>query len=187
MQAGDRIVRDMGRGAEAYLEMWERADGIEEVRCDRWRQRFLTARGFAQRLRLGARPKQVLKRAGQPVSRTRTWRWCANGRRHARPMEKKSGGKRVVAVFDRRGRVALIATTLRKHRAAGVRVGMRATDLPAAPGRSGAACRCATRAAGDGSSTGSRAGRVKYVGVAARGAAATPKTLRGYVRRAGVR
>ena len=84
MQAGNRIVRDMGRGAEAYLEMWERAEGIEEVRCDRWRQRFLTARGFAKRLRLGARPKQVLKRAGQPVTRTRTWRWCANGRRQRR-------------------------------------------------------------------------------------------------------
>ena len=26
MQAGDRIVRDMGRGAEAYLQMWERAE-----------------------------------------------------------------------------------------------------------------------------------------------------------------
>ena len=26
MQAGDRIIRDMGRGAEAYLQMWERAE-----------------------------------------------------------------------------------------------------------------------------------------------------------------
>ena len=47
MQAGNRIVRDLGRGAEAYLQMWERADGIEGVRCDRWRQRFLTSRGLA--------------------------------------------------------------------------------------------------------------------------------------------
>ncbi len=179
MQAGDRIVRDMGRGAEAYLEMWERADGIEEVRCDRWRQRFLTARGFAKRLRLGARPKQVLKRAGQPVSRTRTWRWCANGRRHARPMEKKSGGKRVVAVFDRRGRVALIATTLRKHRAAGVRVGMRATDLPAAARPFGRGLQVRDAGRGRRFFYGVKGGRVKYVGVAARGAAATPKTLRG--------
>ena len=128
MQAGDRIVRDLGRGAEAYLEMWERADGIPEVRCDRWRQRFLTARGFARRLALGDRPKRVLRRAGQPVTRTRTWRWCANGRHRPRPMEKKAGRKQVVAVFDKRGRVALIATTLRKHRAAGVRVGMPAAS-----------------------------------------------------------
>ncbi len=27
MLAGDQIVHDMGRGAEAYLQMWERADG----------------------------------------------------------------------------------------------------------------------------------------------------------------
>ena len=93
MQAGDRIVRDLGRGAEAYLQMWERADGIEGVRCDRWRQRFLTSRGLPRRLQLGDKPKRVLKRAGQPVSRTRTWRFCANGRRQAKPLEKKSGGE----------------------------------------------------------------------------------------------
>ena len=28
MQAGDEIVNDMARGAEAYLQMWERAEGV---------------------------------------------------------------------------------------------------------------------------------------------------------------
>ena len=40
--------------------------------------------GSPRRLQLGDRPKRVLKRAGQPVSRTRTWRFCANGRRQAK-------------------------------------------------------------------------------------------------------
>ena len=77
---GKQIVRDMGRGAEAYLQMWERAEGIEEVRCDTWRQRFLTARGLPRRIQLGYDPRTVLERAGQPVRRTRVWRWCANER-----------------------------------------------------------------------------------------------------------
>ena len=29
--AGDEIIRDMGRGAEAYLQMWERTYGVPEV------------------------------------------------------------------------------------------------------------------------------------------------------------
>ena len=71
MIAGDRIIHDMGRGAEAYLQMWERADGIQGVRCDKWRQRFLTAKGFARKLELGmsARPRARPRRAaGEPYA-----------------------------------------------------------------------------------------------------------------------
>jgi hypothetical protein len=183
MQAGDRIVRDLGRGAEAYLEMWERASGIEGVRCDRWRQRFLTERGIARRLELGDRPKRVLKRAGQPVTRTRTWRFCANGRKRARALEKKSGSKRVVAVFDKRGRVALVGSTLRKQRAEGLRVGMPVSDLRRRADRSG---RLWVRDAGAGRRFvyGARKGRISFVAVASPQAAAS---LRSYVRRAGLR
>jgi microsomal dipeptidase-like Zn-dependent dipeptidase len=185
MQAGDRIIRDMGRGAEAYLEMWERADGIEGVRCDRWRQRFLTARGIPRRLQLGDHPKLVLKRAGQPVTRTRAWRFCANGRTRAKPLEKKSSDKRVVAVFNKRGRVALIASTLRKQRAEGLRVGMPADALRKRAERLGGVW---VRDAGNGRMFvyGVRKRRISFVAVASGGAAATPAALRRYLRRARV-
>jgi microsomal dipeptidase-like Zn-dependent dipeptidase len=183
MQAGDRIVRDLGRGAEAYLEMWERASGIEGVRCDRWRQRFLTDRGIARRLELVDRPKRVLERAGQPVTRTRTWRFCANGRKRARALEKKSGSKQVVAVFDKRGRVALIGSTLRKQRADGLRVGMPVSRLRQRAERSGAHW---VRDAGAGRQFvyGVRKGRISFVAVASSQPGAG---LSSYVKRAGLR
>jgi microsomal dipeptidase-like Zn-dependent dipeptidase len=186
VQAGDRIVRDLSRGAEAYLQMWERADGIQGVRCDRWRQRFLTPRGLARRIELGDRPARVLERAGQPVSRTRTWRWCANGRRNAKPLEKKSGSKKVVAVFNRRGRVALIGSTLRKHRAAALRVGMPLADVRARLDPFGAAY---VRDAGNGRRFvyGVRGGRIAFVALASSGAGASPATLTRYLKRAGLR
>jgi len=186
MQAGERIVRDLGRGAEAYLQMWERADGIEGVRCDRWRQRFLTSRGLPRRLQLGDKPNRVLKRAGQPVTRTRTWRFCANGRRQAKPLAKKSGRKQVVAVFNRRARVALIGSTLRKHRADGLRVGMPAAELHGRAERFGSVW---ARDAGGGRRFvyGVRRGRISFVGVASAPVAASPAALKRYLKRARLR
>ncbi len=185
MQAGNKIIRDMGRGAEAYLQMWERADGIGEVRCDRWRQRFLTPRGIARRVELGDGPARVLERAGQPVSRTRTWRWCANGRRHAKAGERKAGRKRVVTVFDGDARVALIASTLRKHRAQGIRPGMPVSELRGRADRFGGIW---VRDAGNGRKFfyGVRRGRIAYVGLASAEAAASPVALRRYVKRSHV-
>jgi hypothetical protein len=77
--AGNRIIRDMARGAEAYLQTWERTYGVPKVRCSGWRNRRLTERGLAPAIELGARPRRVLYRAGQPVKRERVWRWCAGG------------------------------------------------------------------------------------------------------------
>jgi microsomal dipeptidase-like Zn-dependent dipeptidase len=186
MQAGRRIVRDLGRGAEAYLQMWERASGIEGVRCDRWRQRFLTARGIPRRIELGAKPKRVLERAGQPVRRTRTWSWCARERGSAKAPGPRLGRKRVVAVFSRAGRVALIASTVRKHRAGVLRVGMPAAELRGRARRAGGV---RVRDAGRGRKFvyGVRGGRIAFVALASRGAAASPASLGRYLRRAGVR
>jgi hypothetical protein len=186
MQAGKRIIRDMGRGAEAYLQMWERASGITEVRCDRWRQRFLTERGFGRRLELGDRPQRVLERAGQPVSRTRTWSWCASGRRPARAGEKKAGGKQVAAVFDRKAKVALIASTLRKHRADGVRPGMLEEDVRGDRERFGSGIRVSDAGNGRRFFYGVHRGRVTFVGLASAAAAASPGTLKRYIKRAQV-
>ena len=33
MQAGGDIVKDMARGSEAYLQMWERAYGVKSNAC----------------------------------------------------------------------------------------------------------------------------------------------------------
>ena len=177
---GKGVVRDMNRGAEAYLQMWERAEGIPEVRCDRWRQRFLTARGLPARIQLGDRPKRVLRRAGQPVARTRTWRWCARSKPGG--AKAKRPAKQVVAVFDKRARVALIASTLRKHRADGIRPAMRASVLKrrAEPVGSGVWTRRADK--GRRFVYGARRGRVSFVAVAGRGVALGPA-----LRRAGLR
>ena len=186
MQAGDRIVHDLGRGAEAYLEMWERADGIQGVRCDKWRQRFLTDGGFARRLELGMSAKQVLERAGQPVSRTRTWRYCANGRRKPKPMTKKSRRTaRWPPSSTGAGRVALIGSTLRKHRAGGVRPGMLAADLPAGA-RAGRQRACYRTDAGRGRCYffGVRGDRVRFVGVASADDRLGAARLRAYIKRA---
>jgi hypothetical protein len=182
MQAGDRIVRDLGRGAEAYLEMWERADGIQGVRCDKWRQRFLTPKGFNRRLELGMSARRALERAGQPVSRTRTWRYCANGRRKAQPLQKKSGKRQVAAVFDRRGKVALVGSTLRKHRAGGVRPQTRAGDLPASAEPAGRGVFTADAGGGRSYVFGVRGKRVRFVAVAAAELDSQAK-IRAYVRR----
>ncbi len=74
---GDEIVEDMNRGAEAYLQMWERTYGIGEVDCSQWGDEDLQPKGLGTELRLNKKPKRTLRTAGQPVDRDETWRWCA--------------------------------------------------------------------------------------------------------------
>jgi microsomal dipeptidase-like Zn-dependent dipeptidase len=97
---GRQLADDLWNGAEAYLEMWERADGIKSADC-------------RTKLRLGWSWKTLLKRAGQPQQRTRAWSYCnhvavlgANGR-------VVLVGKRVV----RGGRVHVVARTHLRGRA----------------------------------------------------------------------
>src|SRR3954452_1950709 len=72
--AGDQIAQDMGRGAEAYLEMWERAAGVPAYRRVPARSVF-TARGL-YRVRLGLNAEALLRSAGQPAKRGAfAWRW----------------------------------------------------------------------------------------------------------------
>jgi hypothetical protein len=113
MLAGEAILRDMGRGAEAYLQMWERAEGIEGPDCRSTHARF-TGRGLGD-VRLGDKPTKVLERAGQPDRRTQVWKWCVDGRKNRDAVES--------AVFTSGGKVALVATTARSHKALGVTVG----------------------------------------------------------------
>ena len=88
--AGNEIVNDMGRGSEAYLEMWERAVGVPAYRPVPARSVF-TSHGLFKVL-LGASAEALLRSAGQPAKRGPfAWRWggpeaawADGGRRGAR-------------------------------------------------------------------------------------------------------
>jgi hypothetical protein len=115
--AGRPILADMFHGAEAYLQMWERAYGVRAGTC-RPRSGGLAGSG-AGPLRLGASPQAVLYAAGQPSSRPgRSYRYCVSGSPGA-----------MAAVFDQRGRLALIAASARGYRAGGIAPGAAARRL----------------------------------------------------------
>lgn len=181
MLAGKKIIRDMGRGAEAYLQMWERAEGIRGVSCKGWSKRFLTPRGF-KRLRLGSKPAKVLRRSGQPSSRTRVWRWCAEAGRGGGPRRTKKS--EVVAVFDKRAKVALVASNSRKHRAHGIRPGLNASALGGKARKLGAGLYVRDAGRGRKFVYGVRGKRVRFVAVASRSVASSSATLRGTIKRA---
>jgi hypothetical protein len=97
LSGGAPLMNDMFQGAEAYLEMWERADGVPPTRCLPANDR-LTRTGIGP-VRVGETAVQALYRAGQPVSRRgHTYRYCLSGR----------SGAPVSAVFNRRGRIAKV-------------------------------------------------------------------------------
>ena len=111
---GDAIVRDLARGAEAYLQVWERAAGVRGGSCRPRRSAFGPA-GLSA-IRLGFSPEELLRSAGQPGSRVgRAFRYCVKGAANA--------GARVAAVFGPDGHVGLIASTARHHTAGGIRPG----------------------------------------------------------------
>ena len=100
----------MCAGAEAYLQMWERAEGIPSGGCRSARTRF-EPRNLGG-IRLGMTAPALLESAGQPLSRTRAWTYCVKGGRTA-----------TTAVLTPEGSVALIASSAPGHRARGVRPG----------------------------------------------------------------
>ena len=72
---GDGIVEEMARGAEAYLQMWERAIGIAPDAC-RDDVDDLTQADLAG-LSRGMTPEEVLRTLGQPSSRQdSTFTYC---------------------------------------------------------------------------------------------------------------
>jgi hypothetical protein len=97
------ITDDMSRGPEAYLQMWERAEGIAPDSC---RNPSLRKRYSAvQRLvRPGMSTRAVMRAVGQPYTRLgRTFGFCATakGNRSVKVKVKFSPGGKVVAL--RRG------------------------------------------------------------------------------------
>jgi hypothetical protein len=77
---GQRMADDMWLGAEAYLQMWERASGVVSPRC------FAREQGFRRAgrgpLAVGDDWVSLLRKAGQPQRRDRTWTWCVKGKRN---------------------------------------------------------------------------------------------------------
>ncbi len=97
---GSNIVKDMSRGPEAYLQMWERAQGIGNDGCRDGRA--LKSASVIRRLPHGASVRTVLFRAGQPHSRLgRTFDYCA----------RSTSGRtvHVKAVFGTRSQLSRVA------------------------------------------------------------------------------
>jgi hypothetical protein len=112
-QAGGKpLMNDMFQGAESYLEMWERADGVPTMSCLPVGGQFSSS-GLGPRLRLGDSAEQALYRAGQPLSRPgNSYRYCVTGK-----------STTVASVFSGAGHVALIGSTASGDRAGGIATG----------------------------------------------------------------
>ncbi|MDQ6745817.1 MAG: hypothetical protein M3Z27_07385 [Actinomycetota bacterium] len=115
--AGRPIMNDMFHGAEAYVQMWERAYGVPAGSCRPAGGRF--AAGGIGAIRLGGTSQALLYAAGQPAARPGTaYRYCVAGARGA-----------VATVFDAGDRVAMVASSSPGYRAGGVGPGTRVRVL----------------------------------------------------------
>ena len=154
MIAGDQIVKEMGRGAEAYLEMWERAEGIRPAyKCAAGGGRFTST--SLKKARLGQTAPRLLKARGkQPLSRGRAWKYCVR-----EPRTRRRGAR------DRRLQPPRPRGADRDHRPQPPRRRRPGARPEAAARRSSAS------AAGKGNSFvyGVRDGRVRYVALASKG------------------
>ena len=148
--AGDQIVEDMSRGAEAYLQMWERAVGVPRDALPHAEGRLQGRAASAAAPRARPAAAAAAARASR-CARTRAWTWCVRGKRNRKA--------KVVAVFTRRGKVGLVASTARLHTGPGIGRGARASRLRGHEARSGSRLRVrrVRRAAARSSSTASGA------------------------------
>ena len=177
--AGDEIVEDMARGAEAYLQMWERTEGVPMRRCVPARSR-LTRRGLGD-VQVGRNAETLLRRAGQPDRRPgRAWTFCARDGVRERS---------VTAVLSPAGRVTLVGSKLRRHKASGIGIGDRVSRLRRKSGvrRVGSTMMVRRLRGGNRFVWGVRKGRVRWTAVASGSVAKRPAELRRAVRAANLR
>jgi hypothetical protein len=169
---GQEIAKDFSRGAESYIEMWERAVGVPDERPVSSRSIF-TTRGLF-RVKLGVSNEALLRSAGQPKVRGAfVWRY----RIQKRPIKNGS----VYAVIGGDGRSTLVASTGLEHSALGVDVG---DDEEAIGGalHAGKNLELVTRGSTKGFVFGVKGGKVVFTGVTSlRG-----KALRAAVARLGL-
>jgi hypothetical protein len=169
---GGKLARDMWEGSEAYLEMWERADGIRTPGC-KPTSGHVNAGGLGK-LRLGDRWEGLLRHAGQPQHRDRAWSWCVRGDHNAHAAD--------VAELSKGGRVELVASTAKGRAADGIAVGADASRLRNAEGVGGGVF--VSSGGGPAYVFSVRKGRVDAVGVATGALAGSDSKLRGAMRRA---
>jgi hypothetical protein len=172
---GRQMMADMFRGAESYLQTWERAYGVPLGHCRPAGERFTHA-GLG-RLGLGAGSQTLLYRAGQPSSRPgRSFRYCVRG------------GGRAAVVFSARGRAVLVASTARGDRAAGVGPGASAGGLAGRTTSAGGGVLVGSGAPGASRFVyGVHGGRVRWVAVAAGSEVGSARRLHADLRAAGLR
>jgi hypothetical protein len=83
-------------------------------------------------IRLGMDDRTLLQSAGQPLQRTRAWTYCVQGARASTAKKRKkraASGGGTTAVLTPAGKVALIATTAKGHKARGIHPGDPASVL----------------------------------------------------------
>ncbi len=172
---GDQLIEDMSRGAEAYLQMWERARGIEGVQCGGWGERDFNANGLGDRIRLHANPKPTLRHAGQPEDRTITWTWCGNP---------SDDSRKVKAIFTNGGNVALILSTLGQHAIDGAGPGDSKSKLPDDATPMGSGLFTAKASGGSHYVYVTKGGKITATGLAIRPVASSAANLADFVDRA---
>ena len=174
---GPEVAQDLVNGSEAYLQMWERAEGVRGPTCRAAQRRFLPD-GLGE-VRLGMDPERLLRSAGQPQSRPgRRWTWCVGGTR----------GGEVTALLTQAGRTQLVASTAPYHRFADVGQGRSAKRLRGKARRLGRHL-LVRRAGGHGNKAvyGVRRGKVTFVAMVDRRTAKAPTRLRRALKLAGLR
>jgi hypothetical protein len=181
--AGDQIVADMARGSEAYLQMWERAEGVPAMACSASRSTFTRKRILG--VTLNATAEKLLRTEGQPGSRPgRPWTWCVNG--------EANGKARLTSVLTEKGRVSSVWSTARYHKALDIGSGERASKLKARRLKRqriksyGAGVYVSSVKSGSRYVFGVRKGKVTFVGLVRRSVAKTPATLRAELKLAGL-
>ena len=175
--AGRPILTDMFHGAEAYLEMWERAWGVAPTELPGPARVSERDRGRPP-ARWAMTSGRLLMAAGQPTARpAAAYRYCVTGR----------AGTPVEAVFGRSGRVSMVVSSVRGYRAGALRVGspVRALRTAARRGTGGVWTSRRTLTGGARYVYGVRGGRVWFVAVASRSQLAHGG-LAGALRAAGV-
>jgi hypothetical protein len=130
------------------------------------------------RVRIGLTRKRLLRRVpGAGRTTKRSWRWCVT-----------SSKGTVRAAFTRKGKVALVVTTARRHGNRRLHPGSRARSLGRAYPRRRSIGRGVFRANPRSPRLiGVRRGKVTYIAVASRGLLRNRAALRRYLRVAGVR
>jgi microsomal dipeptidase-like Zn-dependent dipeptidase len=99
---GALIEDDMARGAEAYLQMWERAEGVAPDSCRNPGLRKRVAK-VDSLLHDGMTTRAVMRAVGQPYERLgSTYRFCARTPTKAKVM--------VRVTFSKKGRVTAVRT-----------------------------------------------------------------------------